>query len=60
MGSIFARVFILGLICFGPLAFIFLKYKSFRKEHFKIAFLLSAAATLVFCFLMFIIFLEGQ
>jgi len=60
MGPIFARVFILGLICFGPLAFIFLKYKSFRKEHFKIAFLLSAAATLVFCFLMFIIFLEGQ
>ena len=60
MGPLFARVFILGILCFGPLAFIFLKYKSFRKEHFKIAFLLSAAATIVFCFLMFIMFLEGQ
>ena len=60
MGPIFARTLVLGLICFGPLAFIFLKYKTFRKEHFKTAFLLSAAATLVFCFLIFIMFLEGQ
>ena len=60
MGPLFARTFILGLICFGPLAFVLLRYKTFRKEHFKIAFLLSTAATLVFCFLMFIMYLEGQ
>ena len=60
MGPIFARTLVLGLICFGPLAFIFLKYKTFRKEYFKIAFLLTAAATLVFCFLLFIMFIEGQ
>lgn len=60
MGPLIARTFILGFICFGPIAFVLLRYKTFRKEHFKIALLLSAAATLVFCFLMFIIFLEGQ
>ena len=60
MGLLIARTFIFGLICFGPVAFVLLRYKTFRKEHFKIALLLSAAATLVFCFLMFIMFLEGQ
>lgn len=60
MGPLIARTIILGLLCFGPVAFVLLKYKSFRKEHFKIAILLSAAATLVFCFIMFIMFLEGQ
>lgn len=60
MGPLIARTFILGLICFGPIAFVLLRYKTFRKEHFRIALLLSIAATLVFCFLMFIMFLEGQ
>ncbi len=60
MGPLIARTFLLGLICFGPIAFILLRYKTFRKKHFKIALLLSLAATLVFCFLMFIMFLEGQ
>ena len=60
MGPLIVRTFILGLICFGPIAFVFLRYKSFRKEHFKIALLLSLAATLVFCFLIFIMYLEGQ
>lgn len=60
MGPLIARTFILGLICFGPIAFVLLRYKTFRKEHFRIALLLSLAATLVFCFLMFIMFLEGQ
>lgn len=60
MGPLFARTFILGLICFGPVAFVLLRYKTFRKEHFRKALLLSLAATLVFCFLMFIMFLEGQ
>ena len=60
MGPLIARTFLLGLICFGPVAFVLLKYKTFRKEHFKITLLLSAAASLVFCFVMFIMFLEGQ
>jgi len=60
MGPLITRTIFFGLICFGPVAFVLLRYKTFRKEHFKIAFLLSAAATIVFCFLMFIMFLEGQ
>lgn len=60
MGPLFARVFILGLICFGPVAFVFLRFKTFRKEHFKKALLLLIAAIIVFCFLLVIMFLEGQ
>lgn len=60
MGPLITRTFILGLICFGPVAFVFLRFKTFRKEHFKKALLLLIAATLVFCSLMFIMFLEGQ
>jgi len=60
MGPLIARTIILGVICFGPVAFVLLRFKTFRIEHFKKAMLLLLGATLVFLFLMTIMFLEGR
>lgn len=59
MGPLIIRTFVLGLICFGPLALFLIRFKSIRKEHYKFAALLIAAAVIVFCALMFIMYLEG-